>query len=126
MKAVVFAITLFVFTTPLAAQWLNRPTPGLPRTADGKPNLKAPAPRTADGKPDLSGIWKTPTGKYLANLAADGIEVPMQPWAERLYKERLANNGRDRPSAACLPHSVTDFDTHVTPRKVIQTPGVVV
>ena len=39
------------------AQWLNFPTPGTPRTRDGKPNLAAPAPRTADGKPDLSGVW---------------------------------------------------------------------
>ena len=50
----------------------------------------------------------------------------MQPWAERLYRERQANYGRDRPSAACLPHSVTDFDAHITPRKVIQTPDVLV
>ena len=39
------------------AQWLNFPTPGTPRTPDGKANLSAPAPRTADGKPDLSGVW---------------------------------------------------------------------
>ena len=39
------------------AQWLNFPTPGTPRTRDGKPNLAAPAPRAADGKPDLSGVW---------------------------------------------------------------------
>jgi hypothetical protein len=39
------------------AQWLNYPTPGTPRTPDGKPNLAAPAPRTASGKPDLSGVW---------------------------------------------------------------------
>jgi len=39
------------------AQWLNFPTPGTPRTRDGKPNLAAPVPHTADGKPDLSGVW---------------------------------------------------------------------
>ena len=39
------------------AQWLNFPTPGTPRTADGKPDLSAPTPRAADGKPDLSGVW---------------------------------------------------------------------
>src|SRR5881409_4050058 len=44
--------------SPTSAQWLRYPTPGVPRLADGKPNLTAPAPRTADGKPDLSGIWR--------------------------------------------------------------------
>jgi len=39
------------------AQWLNYVAPGTPRTADGKPDLAAPAPRTVDGKPDLSGVW---------------------------------------------------------------------
>jgi hypothetical protein len=36
---------------------LNFPTPGTPRTRDGKPNLAAPAPRALDSKPDLSGVW---------------------------------------------------------------------
>jgi hypothetical protein len=40
-----------------SAQWLNFPTPGTPRTPDGKPNLAAPAPRAPDGKPDLTGVW---------------------------------------------------------------------
>jgi len=111
---------------PAKAQWLNYPDPRIPRTADGKPNLIAPAPKQADGKPDFSGIWRAPTGKYLENLAADGIEVDMQPWAERLYKERQQNNYKDRPGGRCLPHSVTDFDGHFTPRKIIQQPGLIV
>jgi hypothetical protein len=41
----------------LHAQWPSYPTPGVPRTADGKPVLDGPAPRTADGKVDFSGIW---------------------------------------------------------------------
>jgi hypothetical protein len=40
------------------AQWVNYPTPGIPRTRDGKPNLSAPAPRASDGRPDLSGLWQ--------------------------------------------------------------------
>jgi len=52
-------LAAFVITLPVAAsaQWLEYPTPAVPRTADGKPDLTAPAPRTADGKPDFSGIW---------------------------------------------------------------------
>jgi hypothetical protein len=118
--------TLLLLST-VQAQWLTHPTPEFPRRPDGTPDLTAPAPRTADGTPDLSGIWRAPSSpRYLTNLAADGIEVSMQPWAEQLYKERLASDGRDRPSAGCLPHSVTDFDTHGTPRKVIQTPDLLV
>jgi hypothetical protein len=51
-------VLLFAFlSTGAYAQWLNYPTPGTPRTRDGKPNLAAPAPRALDGKPDLSGVW---------------------------------------------------------------------
>ncbi len=39
------------------AQWSNFPTPGTPRTRDGKANLAAPAPKALDGRPDLSGVW---------------------------------------------------------------------
>jgi hypothetical protein len=50
-------VVLALLCTGASAQWLNFPTPGIPRTRDGKPNLTAPTPRTADGKPDLSGVW---------------------------------------------------------------------
>jgi hypothetical protein len=111
---------------PLAAQWVQYPSPGVPRTKDGKINLSAPAPRTPAGQPDFSGIWKGVDGRYLENLAADGVEVPMLPWAAKLYRERQDNNGKDRPSGRCLPHSVTDFDALPQPKKVIQTPGEIV
>jgi len=107
-------------------QWVNYPTAGVPRTKDGKPNLSAPAPRGQGGKPDLSGIWVVTTGKYLENLGADGVDIPMTPWAAKLFAERQGNNAKDRPSGRCLPHSVTDFDAHFQPKKFIQTPGVIV
>src|SRR6185436_19657688 len=50
-------ILFALLSTGALAQWLNFPTPGTPRTRDGKPNLAAPAPRASDGKPDLSGVW---------------------------------------------------------------------
>lgn len=111
---------------PVAAQWTSYPTPGIPRTKNGKPNLAAPAPRTAAGKPDFSGIWRAPTGKYLEDLAADTPGVSMLPWAQKVFDERQENNGKDRPSGKCLPHSVTDFDAHFMPKKLIQSPGLLV
>src|SRR5262249_841441 len=114
------AIALFV------AQWISYPTPGIPRTADGKPNLSAPAPRTADGKPDLSGIWNTGDNRLMINLAADGVTVPFSPWARALFEERQRNFGKGAPSVRCVSRGVTDYDAGNTPTKIIQTPSVVV
>ena len=58
------------FALALSAQWIKYPTPGIPRTADGKPNLTAPAPKLPDGKPDLSGLWLT-QGIYIGDIAKD-------------------------------------------------------
>ena len=125
MTRLAAATVLLLASVPLAAQWLHYPTPGMPRTPDGKPSLSAPAPKMPDGKPDLSGIWASADNKYLQNLAADGIEVPFQPWAEKLYKERSENLGKGRPSERCLTHGVTDFDALGINWKIIQTPGMI-
>ena len=111
----------------LPAQWIPYKTPGIPRTVDGKPDLTAPAPHTADGKPDLSGVWRISGGfKYLLNLAADGVQVPFQPWAEKLYNERKANNGRDDPEARCLPQGTPKMTYLAYPQKFINAPGMLV
>ena len=57
-----------------AAQWSDYPMKNVPRTKDGKVDLKAPPRRTPDGKIDLSGFW-LPTNpvKHLLNLAADWL-----------------------------------------------------
>jgi hypothetical protein len=125
-RCMILFLLLVLHAVPARAQWIAYPTPGIPRTPDGKPNLTAAAPKTADGKPDLSGIWQTTSGKWLVNLAADGVEVPFRPATLALFKERQEQNGKGRPSERCLPHGVTDFDALATPTKIIQTPAVTI
>jgi hypothetical protein len=153
MRPLRSAILLASFAPAVFAQWPAFPTPGVPRTADGKPNLTGPAPRTADGKPDLSGVWQytrpvgsaapAPTAQPASatndivplavrlsqfwNLGAsfpDGL--PFQPWAAELHRQRVASNSKDNPDAHCLPLGLMQLHTHGQPRKMVQTPGVIV
>jgi hypothetical protein len=145
-------LSALLLVPPVFAQWPAYPTPGVPKTTDGKPNLAGPTPKTADGKPDLSGIWQytrppgppptAPTNSQnearevvpLAvrlsqfwNLGAsfkDGL--PFQPWAAELHRQRVASNSKDNPDAHCLPLGLMQFHTHGQPRKMIQTPGEIV
>src|SRR5271156_3668405 len=108
-----------ILSLPAAAQWLGYPTPGIPRTADGKPNLAAPAPRTADGKPDLSGLWR---GKQATSGETDKAmhAVKALPWAEELSKKRIENLRREDMSVLCLPFGPR---ADIAPDRIVQTPG---
>jgi hypothetical protein len=108
------------------AQWLDYPAPGIPRTAEGKPNLSAPAPRGSDGKPDLSGVWKGPgAGSYDRNIARDLKPSDIQPWAEAIYQQRVRNMGKDAPRANCLPDPFAYYHA-VDLARFVQVPGVLV
>jgi hypothetical protein len=113
--------------TPAATQWLRHPTADIPRTADGRPNLRAPTPRTAQGRPTIAGLWR-PGGAAIFNIASalkPGETIPYQPWAEALAKERAANNGRDDPTANCIIGGVPRSDLVPYPFKILDTPGLV-
>jgi hypothetical protein len=113
----------------VSAQWLNYPTPGIPRTPDGKPNLAAPMPKTADGKPDLSGIWVTADNTYFMDIAA-GLkpeDVPYQPWAKALAEQRQSELHKDDPLALCMPPGVPRVNTNVFhPFKILRLPTEIV
>ena len=83
-----------------------------------------PTPRTADGKPDLSGVWGY--GGITSDIARDYDvgELPMTPLADKLFKERQANLGKDDPEARCLPTGVPRRDPY--PTKIIQEKNLVV
>jgi hypothetical protein len=117
-----------VLPAVLSAQWTKIPQTGIPQTADGKPNLSAPAPRLPNGKPDLSGIWEPMENKYVRNIAADlKEEVPFQPWAKTLYDQRTdGSHSKEDPDANCLPQGVPKINGAPAPWKIVQSPGFVV
>ena len=123
---VVLALVCAATAAP-SAQWLKQPTAGVPRTSDGKADLSAPAPRTSYGKPDLSGLWQ-PAAILIGDLAANlpPGSVPFQPWAEKLFKERRANESRDDPTANCIVGGVPRSDAVPYPFKVLQEQDLVV
>jgi hypothetical protein len=134
------------------AQWLNFPTPGTPRTRDGKPNLVAPAPRALGGKPDLSGLWHVqPTSlaemkrlygdnvsdtsvpgmepdtisKYALNILLDfkPSETPMRPEAAEIMRNRAPGSN---PGDHCLPLGIPAAGLVSEPIKIVQSPSVIV
>ena len=129
------------------AQWLKYPSAGVPRTADGKPNLAARTPRTPDGKPDISGIWLTdntsctqpqdpesltcgselPMGKEGINMGQSlPGGLPYQPWLAALVKKRTAENAKDDPHVRCLPDAPLRAYNMPHLLKLVQTPTLLV
>src|SRR5580698_6946343 len=123
------ALLAAALSAPLAAQWLNHPTPGIPRTPGGKPDLAAPAPRTPDGKPDLSGLWNKISPKYSRNIAADLKPGEVQPWAEALVRQRQEDLGRDYMNVLCVPlgpgYTTSADSTGAEMMKIVQTPALI-
>ena len=130
MKTSLIAAVTLALSAPLAAQWLNHPTPGIPRTPDGRPNLTAPAPRTPDGKPDLSGLWLRISPKYARNIAADLKPEETQSWARALVDQRREDLGKDYMNVKCVPlgpgYATSADITGAEMMKIVQTPGLIV
>ena len=114
-------------TAGLDAQWLDLPTPGLPRLPDGKPDLAAPAPRTPDGKPDLSGLWNNDGGdRYNNNIAADLATSDVAPWAHALFMKRQLEFGKDSMETLCMPLGPVYMTTRYREFRIVQTPALIV
>jgi hypothetical protein len=149
LKAVSLGLASAVLAGPVSAQWPPYPTPDVPRTADGEPDLEAAAPRTADGKPDLTGIWAAVGGRrgpvdgqlgrgpkvdpppgsppiaHFFDIGAQ-TEIPYTDWADEIVEQRIADDARGNPDAHCLPMGQMLYHMHPQPRKIIQTPDVIV
>ena len=124
-----------------------------PRTADGKPDLGGNWLR-ADAEPlpsELAGLFSRPNQNAggdvvgeprvpvfppdpkeppiaafwdLATNVPGGL--PLTPWAAGVKKQRMSTEMKDNPDANCMPMGITQFHMQPQPRKIIQTPKLIV
>ncbi len=135
------ALTVIAFcaaVAPAAAQWIVYPSAGIPRLADGTPNLTAPAPRTADGKVDFSGMWQAarllpcddvnrictdlPISAQFGNIGA-GLPggLPYQEWVKARMAARTSG---DDPYTNCITPGGPRMHLLPTMKKFVQTPAL--
>lgn len=124
--AATVAGALLCLSVPAVAQFPAESTIPKAKRRGGRPAAKTPSgptPRTADGKPDLTAAWGY--AGYTSDIAKDYDvgEVPMNALAEKLFKERQANEGVEDPEARCLPTGVPRRDPY--PSKFLQMPNLV-
>src|SRR6202795_4840567 len=104
-------------------------------TALARPAAGQGVPRTADGKPDLSGIWQavnTANWNILAHAAekdvpaglgvVEGNEIPYQPWAAAKQKENFANRATADPESKCFLPGGPRIVYMPYPAQIFQTP----
>jgi hypothetical protein len=120
VRFIAVALLMACSGAPVAAQWINYPTPGMPRTADGKPDLTALAPRTLDGRPDLSGLWNIGGLGSASNIT----DVAMVPEAQALFARRLATYANDDPAVRCLPEGPRTSLAGRDPRRIVESPNI--
>jgi hypothetical protein len=115
-------------TAPAGSQQGNPPAPTDSRPGAPKPAWppSGPTPRTADGKPDLSGAWAPNAISQNVDLVATGVQVPFQPWAEKVYQQHKDTISKDDPEARCLPPGVPRMTTTPYPFRIVQTPALTI
>jgi hypothetical protein len=122
---------------------LDGPTPKAP---DGHPDLSGIWALRGGGGGGRGGQKGGPKGQPAADVPAaapappsgppaasfknigQGFKegLPLLPWAADLLKTRRDQNSKDNPDAHCLPLGLMQLHMHPQPRKIIQTPNLIV
>lgn len=124
MQLGLVTVFLLAAASPLQAQWFDWDPPGIPRTADGKVDMSAPAPRTLDGHADFSGMW-VPTDARGTLFDLDKY----QSWALDVMAEQERTFYVNDPRFNCLPDGPASYPAGPSvggSRRIVQTPTFIV
>ena len=81
-------------------------------------------------EPDVQPFPPDPKSPPIATFFELGANIPgglpFTPWAAELRKTRDAANSKDNPDANCMPMGIPQFHMQPQPRKIIQTPKLIV
>jgi hypothetical protein len=141
-------------SVPRDAKGAVRTDAPAPRTPDGKPDLSGlwvradrdPLPSELAGlfpernrvnsggnvvvEPEVAGFpadAKSPPVAAFWDIATNvPAGLPLTPWAADMKKARMANEMKDNPDANCMPMGLTQFHMQPQPRKIVQTPKLIV
>jgi hypothetical protein len=119
----------------LSGMWdLARPPRPAPKDGSIPGQLPLSPPAAAPGTPPPAppaggiGLGPRPPGVSqffdIGSTLKDGL--PMTPWAKELRAQRKGENNKDNPDAHCLPLGLMQLHLHPQPRKIIQTPKLIV
>ena len=124
----------FLFGLLLTAPALCQDAIVAGRLPDAKGVQARPAPRLPDGHPDLGnakGSWNPRIIENIAGVGPGGarrspvdfkVDVPFQPWAQKLYEQRIASLQLEDPEARCLPPGIPRMTATPFPFQIYQLP----
>jgi hypothetical protein len=118
----------------LSGNWLRADHDPLPQELAGVVTARGETNRGAGGnvvvEPPTAPFPADPKAPPLATFFELGANVPgglpFKPEASELKKQRMATNNKDNPDANCLPMGITQFHMQPQPRKIVQTPGLII
>jgi hypothetical protein len=116
----------------LSGNWLRADRDPLPQELAGVVAARGETNRTGGVvvEPPVASFAPDSNSPPLATFFDLGTNIPgglpFKPVAADLKKKRMATDDRDNPDANCFPMGITQFHMQPQPRKIVQTPKLII